>query len=220
LRTLPRSWRLAAPLACGAIAIAVLRAGRMGEALEGVAVVTGAAGVWLMARENAWGWPLGMVSCAALGVVFLDARLYGDMALQAVYVALDAAGWWWWTRARPPDAPLRVSRACRSVVLGVAAAVAAVTPAMTLLLRRVGDAAPFWDALTTALSLAGQLLLTRKHLESWYAYALANVLYVGLYVARGLHATALLYAFFLAMTATGLVRWRRTLQPAPAPALP
>jgi nicotinamide mononucleotide transporter len=186
------------------------------EPLEALAFASGAAGVWLMTLESAWGWPLGMTSCAALAVVFFGARLYADMALQLGYVLLDAVGWWWWTRPRSAAAPLLVRRAPRTVAVALVAAVVVVTPALTLLLRRLDDAAPFWDAFTTALSLAGQLLLTRKHVEAWSVYALVNVAYVGLYVARGLHPTAALYGLFAAMTAVGASRWRRELTASPA----
>ncbi|MFL5262455.1 MAG: nicotinamide riboside transporter PnuC, partial [Anaeromyxobacteraceae bacterium] len=174
-----------AALALAAAAPGTLRAAGI-DPLEALAFASGAAGVWLMTLESAWGWPLGMASCAALAVVFWGARLYADMALQLGYVLLDAVGWWWWTRPRSAAAPLLVSRAPRTVALALVAGAVVVTPALTLLLRRLDDAAPFWDAFTTALSLAGQLLLTRKHVEAWSVYALVNVVYVGLYVARGL----------------------------------
>jgi nicotinamide mononucleotide transporter len=204
-----------AALALAAAAPGTLRAAGI-DPLEALAFACGAAGVWLMTRESAWGWPLGMASCAALGVVFHGARLYADMALQLGYVLLDAVGWWWWTRPRAAAAPLLVSRASRPLTVALVAAAAVATPALTLLLRRLDDAAPFWDASTTVLSLAGQLLLTRKHVEAWSVYALANVLYVGLYVARGLHATAVLYGLFAAMTAVGAARWRREATASPA----
>lgn len=91
-------------------------------------------------------------------------------------------------------------------------------------LRRIGDAAPVLDALTTVLSLIAQWLLNRKRIDNWWAWIAADVLYVGLYVRRGLHLTALLYAVFILLCVWGLRRWRRSrthaaqLRPAAEPA--
>lgn len=98
----------------------------------------------------------------------------------------------------------------------------ATLPAMTVGLRAIlvasGGAAPFFDALTTALSLAAQLLLARKRLENWALWILTDLIYVPLYLSRGLVLTAVLYAIFLAMCVVGWRDWRRILIASEAPA--
>lgn len=69
-------------------------------------------------------------------------------------------------------------------------------------------AAPFWDALTTALSLASQYLLARKRIENWWIWIAVDIIYVPLYMSRGLPLTAALYAVFLAMCMIGLMQWK------------
>jgi len=75
----------------------------------------------------------------------------------------------------------------------------------------VKDSAPVLDALTTALSLGAQYLLNRKAVENWLLWITADVLYVYLYLARGLHLTAVLYLVFLCLCVAGLRSWRRSL---------
>lgn len=83
------------------------------------------------------------------------------------------------------------------------------TAALTLVLARAGDSAPFWDALTTALSLAAQWLLNTKRIETWWFWIAADLVYVPLYLAKDLYLTGAVYVLFLVMCLAGLRAWRR-----------
>jgi nicotinamide mononucleotide transporter len=86
-------------------------------------------------------------------------------------------------------------------------------PVATLLLREIlihfQGAAPAWDAVTTVLSLAAQYLLCWKRIEHWFVWMTADLIYVPLYLARGLPLIAILYCVFLLMCTVGLVEWIR-----------
>lgn len=72
--------------------------------------------------------------------------------------------------------------------------------------------APWPDAITTALSLTAQVLLCRKRLENWWFWIAADLIYIPMYVARGLSLTALLYVVFLVLCVIGLRTWRAGLE--------
>jgi len=77
--------------------------------LEVFAVVTGIATVALAARGHIANWPIGIVSSAVFLVVFLEAGLYADTLLQALYVVLGFYGWWAWLYDGPKRTELPVS---------------------------------------------------------------------------------------------------------------
>jgi nicotinamide mononucleotide transporter len=170
---------------------------------------TGAACVLLVVDESVWNFPVGIANNVAFLLLFFSARLYADMALQVVYVGLAVAGWALWARGGGGPERLRVTRAPpgERAVLALAGLLA--TAGLAAYLRRVGDAAPWLDALTTVLSLIAQWLLNRKRLDNWFVWITADLLYVWLYVGRGLYLTAALYAIFIGLCLTGLARWRR-----------
>ena len=184
---------------------------------EVLGFATGAACVLLVIDESIWNFPVGLANNVFFLVLFWSARLYGDMALQVVYLALGVAGWRRWARGTGEGA-LVVSTMPPRERLAMAAVVAAATIGLAWWFVRIGDASPALDALTTVLSLGAQWLLNRKRLENWYLWIASDVAYVWLYVARDLYLTAVLYAVFIVLCLVGLRRWRASVPMAPGAA--
>jgi nicotinamide mononucleotide transporter len=180
-------------------------------AFEPVGVAFGFLYVVLVIRQSLWCWPVGLVSAGAYVVVFLQARLYGQMALQAVYVALMVYGWHEWRKGGGGGSGLEVSRTPGRWRLGLALAGGALTIGLGLLLEHRTDAArPFGDAGTTALSLVAQLMTTRKWIESWLVWISVDVGIAALSASQGLYPTAALYGAYLALAVLGFLEWRRS----------
>jgi len=182
--------------------------------IEILGFVTGALCVWLAVKENVWNWPIAAANAVFFFILFLEHRLYGDMALQVIFFGLAALGWYRWLRGGENHSELAVSNITARLAIVLSAVTVVATVLMAEYLRRVNDAAPVLDACTTVLSLVGQYLLTKKVIENWYVWILADVLYIYLYIQRGLLLTSVLYVIFLLMCMAGAVEWRRTLRSA------
>jgi HTH-type transcriptional repressor of NAD biosynthesis genes len=180
--------------------------------IEAFGFVTGAASVWLLVKESAWNWPVGILTGVFYAVVFADARLYADAALQGVYIALGLGGLYYWLYGGTGRTPRVIARIGGHEALVLAAVLVALTAGATAYLRSVGDSAPFLDGLTTSLSLVAVYMQARKLVECWWVWIAADVVYVPLYVWKALPLTAVLYVVFMAMCVRGLVEWRRTLR--------
>lgn len=181
------------------------------ELTEVLGFVSGGLCVWLTVEENIWNWPIGLANSSFFLILFLQSRLYADMALQAIYIVLGLLGWYWWLWGGANRRALQVARTDPATALVLAVLAAVGTWLMALFLQNIGDSAPFWDALTTALSLVAQYMLTRKYLENWPVWITADVIYIGLYTYKHLILTAILYLVFAAMCVAGWNQWRRSL---------
>jgi nicotinamide mononucleotide transporter len=184
---------------------------------EVLGFVTGGWAVWLTVKENLWLWPVSIANNAFFLVLFGQQRLFADAALQVVYLVLEVVGWYWWLSGGVGRTRLTVRRTgwgewAALIVLGVLS-----TVGMTILLGAIGDAAPLLDGVTTVLSLIAQWLLTRKLLENWWIWMVADLIYVGLYAYKHLLLTGVLYAVFFAMCVVGLRNWSRSSASAPYP---
>lgn len=163
--------------------------------------------VLLNIRQNHWAWLFSIASSATYAVVFFDARLYGDSGLQLVFIGASVWGWWQWLRGAG-ETKLVVTRLTRAgwawALLGWGAAFLALS---WFLKTCTNTDVPHMDGFLTAGSLVGQLLLARKKVENWHVWVIVDVLYVGLYVFKDLHVTAVLYAVFVLLAARGLRAW-------------
>lgn len=187
---------------------------------EVLGFITGALCVWLTVKENIWNWPIGIANSAFFLILFLQSRLFADSALQAVYIVLGFLGWYWWLHGGQNKTALPITRTSWRLWLILAVIAIGSTYGMTLYLRHIQDAAPFWDALTTVLSLVAQYLLTKKKIENWFIWMTADVIYVWLYIYKQLYLTGGLYVIFFAMCVAGVLEWRRLKRRYDAPALP
>lgn len=181
------------------------------DVTEAFGFATGAVCVWLVTRGHLWNWPVGLANNVFFAVLFWRARLFADFGLQGVYFALGVWGWWQWLHGGAHRTPLDVTRTRKAEWLGIAVFLTFGTWALRELLIAVNGAAPFGDAVTTMLCLAAQYLLCRKRLENWWLWIVADVIYVPLYLSRGLPLTAILYAVFIGLCLVGLARWKREL---------
>ena len=175
--------------------------------LELISFVLAVITVLLNIRQNHWAWLFAIVSSATYGIVFFDARLYGDAGLQLVFIAASVWGWYQWLGGARPER-LVVTRLDRNGVLRAVAGWLGGFVLLAYFLRTYTNTdVPHIDGFLTAGSIVGQLLLSRKKLENWHVWIIVDVLYVGLYVYKGLMLTAILYAIFCVMAVIGLRAW-------------
>ncbi|MDH5590423.1 MAG: nicotinamide riboside transporter PnuC [Gemmatimonadota bacterium] len=175
---------------------------------EIMAVVTGAASVWLLANNRVVGWWLVLVSVTLFGIVFFQVRLYAEVGIQAFYFVTSLQAIRIWMAGGADHAPRPVTHAPGGVLRLTVPIFLVGWGALWFLLVRIGGAAPMWDALTTVMSLTAHVYLMMRYVDSWKLWIAVDVIYVPLYVSRDLELTAALYVVYLLMSIKGLREFR------------
>jgi len=179
--------------------------------VEWAYAITGAISVYLSTRQNIWSWPTAIVNVSLGAFVFFKSGLYSDMGLQVVYLTLSIYGWYQWLHGGANRMPLRVSRAGGRVWFFCALAAALFWSALAAYTSGLpGVSLPFLDSGLTTVSLVAQWMMTRKILENWVLWILADIAYVPMYIYKELYVTAGLYTVFLVLAVMGFVQWRRS----------
>lgn len=178
------------------------------QAVEAVAAVGNLCYTLLMLYEKRVGWLFGIVASLLGAALFMQQHVYAQAGLSIYYVAMGVYGWWSWGRNGTGDLPItrRGSAFHAAMLIGGAA----LTILLAMLLKLLPDARfTGLDGTATAFSLLATWMLARKILENWAYWVLADAVAIVLYVLLGLYWYAALYAVYVVISASALVRWSR-----------
>jgi nicotinamide mononucleotide transporter len=187
--------------------------------VELVAVLTGIAAVWLSAREYIASWPVGIINIICSYFLFYKTGFYADAFLQIFFFVTNIYGWILWSKrdAATAEYVVKVSFLTRkqqiwSAICIVLAAVGFGSIVNELhawypSLFPVEAAFPYADSFVLMMSIAGNVLLMVKKVESWILWVLVDILAPILYFQKGIYFITIEYIVFLALASFALFNW-------------
>jgi nicotinamide mononucleotide transporter len=176
--------------------------------IEATASLLGFVNVVLVVRRSTWNYPFALAMVSLYAWVFFRERLYSDALLQLFFFAVNLYGWRNWMRSRAESGEVRVETLAWPRRAGWVAGSAIVIALWGYAMHRLTDAAyPWWDGSIAVLSIAAQILQSRRNWECWVLWIIVDLLAIPLFAMKGLWLTASLYCVFLALSAWGLIDW-------------
>lgn len=180
--------------------------------LQLVGIALGLLYLWLEYKADIRLWIVGLIMPCVHGALYFKAGLYADCSMQIYYILAGLYGWIVWKHAprktKGEELPIRHTPLRWLPTLVGVYAVAHL--ALYLLLVHFTDSTvPFWDALTTALSMVAMWLLSRKVVEQWILWGVVDLITVGLYLYKGIPFTAALYGLYTVLAVAGYLRWKK-----------
>jgi nicotinamide mononucleotide transporter len=164
--------------------------------------------ILLAGRNSIQTWWTSILGGLLFAILFFNTQLYADVALQGFFIATSLAGWVRW-RLHADAAALPITRSSRQTLMVSGFGALITTAAYGSILHLYTDAyAPFWDSFVLSASIAAQLLLMNRKLETWYFWLTVNSVAVPLYCSRGLWLTGALYAAYWINALVSVRRWR------------
>ncbi|HEY5568926.1 MAG TPA: nicotinamide riboside transporter PnuC [Gammaproteobacteria bacterium] len=176
--------------------------------IETAAVVFAIAYLVLAIRQSSLCWPAALISVVLSLVLFYDARLYMETALQVFYIVMAVYGWYQWRRGGTRHTGVKITTwSARRHLISIGA-ILVLTFAFGVALKAYTDGAmPFLDSFTTIGAIVTTYMVAKKILENWIYWLVVDSASAYLYGARGLYLYALLYVFYLVLVVIGYRRW-------------
>ena len=175
--------------------------------LEAAAVAFAVAYLVLVIRQNILCWAAALISVLLSVILFYDAALYMEAALQIFYAGMAVYGWQQWRYGgsdrqgvRIRTWPLRAHAAALGLIVVLSAA-------FGFVLTRTDAAFPYVDSFTTVAAVVTTWMVAGKVLENWLYWFVIDAVSVYLYAARDLPLYAALFIFYLVLIVIGLRQW-------------
>jgi nicotinamide mononucleotide transporter len=178
--------------------------------LEVAGVISGLLCVYLAAKNIIWNWPLAIISVSIYIFIFYDSHLFADMGLQVYFLAINIYGWYFWSKKAPTETKTPVtSIKQREVILSAVAIVIFTFLLGSILYNHTIASYPYLDSFCTACSIVAQFFLARKVLQNWLLWVFVDAIYVGIYIFKDLHLTAVMYAIYIVIALIGYFDWKK-----------
>ena len=187
----------------------------MMEYLEIIGTIVGLIYLWLEYHASIYLWVASIVMPLIYIFIYHDAGLYADMGINIYYVIASIYGiicWRWGiSRKNKKDAStaLKITHTPTSRITPLSIISIALTFAIAYILITFTDSnVPWWDSVTTSLSIVAMWMMARKYIEQWWVWIVVDVISAGLYVYKELFLTAGLYALYAIIAYFGYKKWK------------
>ena len=185
------------------------------EYLEIIGTFVGLVYLWLEYHASIYLWVASVVMPIVYTFIFFDAGLYADMGIQIYYVLASIYGFicWKWTITRKnnknSEEKLKITHAPRRLITPMSVISIALTIVIAYILIAFTDSnVPWWDSITTSLSIVAMWMMARKYIEQWWAWLVVDVVSAGIYLYKELYFTAGLYALYAVIAYFGYKKWK------------
>ncbi|MEB3766168.1 nicotinamide riboside transporter PnuC [Acinetobacter sp. MD2] len=180
------------------------------SALEVIAVIISLIGVVLTVLRNMWCWLFNFIAAVLYGYLFFTFKLYGETILQFFFMAMNIYGCYYWLKGKQQTDDICIEPIKRLTVFWHIGSTILGGLVFGLILKHFTDAAvPMLDAQLAAFSLLATYWTSRKHIATWILWIFVNIVYVGMFVFKGLLLTAGLYAVFVGLALYGWWQWQQ-----------
>lgn len=177
--------------------------------LEMFSVFTSYSCTFLCVKQSRWNYPIGIVSVVALMILFYQQNLLGSAALQLYLIPTLVYGYFIWgkdTNTKPVE-----HLDPRMIPIYMVFTVIAYFVSLYIA-NYFGASLATIDIALLIMSIFAQFLLDRKKIETWFVWAIVNIISIGFYFSAGLPLVALQFVLFLANVVYGYIEWNKGLK--------
>lgn len=191
--------------------------------LEFFGTFAGAIAVWLSAKANVLGWPIGIINVTLFFFLFFQVQLYPDMFLQAFFFVTNLIGWWRWKHPKTGEEDVKQELKVSYMPLKQMLMFTGVGIAGTFLFGSFASrlhemlpaifsqpsAFPYLDSFVTVMSIIATFLMIQKKVECWILWIIIDGIATYMYFMKGIKFVSIEYFAFCFIAAFGFWNWMK-----------
>lgn len=165
--------------------------------------------VYLELRASILLWPVGIILPLFYIAISWEASFMGNILVNVYYLISSIIGWIMWLQGQgETDKPITH---IDSTTLGISLAAAIPLFGVLYWLLVPYSIMPILDTLSTTASFIGMVFLSRKHLEHWICWLIANSTGAVVFFVAEDYVSAFVFVVNLIMSVAGYRHWRQLL---------
>lgn len=180
----------------------------MNNLVEIVAVIFSLLSVVFAVKNNILTWPTAIIGVTFYGIFFYQNHIWGNMFLQIPFLIQSIYGWSKWDLVYDNKVEWLEKHSRNILVISSFL----LTTFITFILLMTGDKSPYFDGITTALSLIAMTLLAKKKIDTWIYWIIADIMFVIFFLNEEDYLSSITYFVFLLLAITGLKQWKRNIK--------
>ena len=154
-------------------------------------------------------WVVGMLAITVNTFLYFSKGLYGQVALEAVYMAFMFYGLILWSQGKDRSTALPITQIERGHALKlVTLNLIGISTGYWILSEYLSSTVPFLDAVIFCLSLTAQWLLCRKVIECWMVWFVVDAIVVWVHAQKGIPFHSVVHFIYLFLAGVGYWRWK------------
>ena len=179
---------------------------------EMVAVFLSVTYLLLAIKQNLWCWVAAFISTSIYTVLFFDASLLMDSALNMFYLVMAIYGWYSWKYGNGinKNEELEITTYGLNKNLKIIGALIIISLILGYIMANYTSADfAYLDTFTTVFAVFTTYTLTKKVLENWLYWIVIDSVSIYIYINKGFYLTAVLFAFYTVLAFVAYNNWKK-----------
>lgn len=179
---------------------------------EMVAVFLSVTYLILAIKQNLWCWVAAFISTLIYSILFFDASLLMDSALNIFYLIMAIYGWYSWKYGNGinKDEELEISTYGLTKNIKIILGLIVLSLILGYIMANYTSADfAYLDTFTTVFAVFTTYTLTKKVLENWLYWIVIDAVSIYIYVNKEFYLTAVLFALYTILAFVAYNNWKK-----------
>jgi nicotinamide mononucleotide transporter len=179
---------------------------------EMLAVLLSVVYLLLAIKQNLWCWVAAFISTFIYSILFFDASLLMDSALNIFYLIMAVYGWYSWKYTKGinhhENLDINSYGLLKNIKIIITLTLISLILGFYMANYTRADFA-YLDTFTTVFAVFATYMLTKKVLENWLYWIVIDAVSIYIYINKGFYLTAVLFVLYTILAFIAYNNWKK-----------
>ena len=166
----------------------------------------------LAIKQSLWCWVAAFISTLIYSILFFDASLLMDSALNIFYLIMAVFGWYSWKYGNGLAYYDKLKITTYGLIKNLKIIALLVLTSLILgffMANYTRADFAYLDTFTTVFAVFATYLLTKKILENWLYWVVIDTVSIYIYINKGFYLTAILFVVYTILAYIAYREWKK-----------